>query len=102
MSTTSRKTKWMAAVAALASLALGGKYATTHATTVLIAPGSLHDRVVARAVVEPVDGVAEIRPRAFGRVLRVVVREGDSVQAGDLLADIESSELEAELSRRTA
>jgi multidrug resistance efflux pump len=98
-----RRTKAIAAgVALVGSLALGGKYATTRANTVPIGPGSLQDRVIARAVVMPIDGTAEVRGRVEGRVTRVLVREGDVVRAGDLLAEIEATDLQAELSRRQA
>ncbi len=65
-------------------------------------PGTLQERVLARAVVVPVDGVAEVYPRVEGRVEQVAVREGDRVEAGALLAVVEAGALQAELARREA
>jgi multidrug resistance efflux pump len=62
----------------------------------------VEERVVARAVVEAADGVAKVRPRTDGRVKRVLVRFGDQVHAGDLLAEIEEDALTTEVSRRQA
>jgi multidrug efflux pump subunit AcrA (membrane-fusion protein) len=60
------------------------------------------DRVLARAVVEAAGGVAKVRARIDGRVKRVLVRFGDRVRAGDLLAEIEEDSLSTEVSRREA
>jgi multidrug resistance efflux pump len=62
----------------------------------------LDERILARAVVEAADGVAKIRARTDGRVKRVLVRFGDRVRAGDLLAEIEEDSLVTEVSRREA
>ncbi len=67
-----------------------------------VAPGVINERLVARAVVEAADGVAKVRPRTDGRVRRVLVRFGDQVRAGDLLAEIEEDSLATEVSRREA
>jgi multidrug efflux pump subunit AcrA (membrane-fusion protein) len=67
-----------------------------------VEPGEINERVLARAVVESADGVAKLRARTDGRVKRVLVRFGDQVHAGDLLAEIEESELATEVSRRDA
>jgi multidrug resistance efflux pump len=64
--------------------------------------GSIDQRVIARAIVVPIDGIAEVRPRVEGRVTRVVVREGDAVKAGDVLAEIEVEDLRAEVARQRA
>jgi multidrug resistance efflux pump len=67
-----------------------------------IEAGVLDERILARAVVEAADGVAKIRARTDGRVKRVLVRFGDRVRAGDLLAEIEEDSLVTEVSRREA
>lgn len=64
--------------------------------------GEIHERIISRAVVVPVAGTAEVRPRIDGRVLRVHVREGQYVKAGDRLAEIEPTILAAEVTRRRA
>jgi HlyD family secretion protein len=53
-------------------------------------------------VVVPVDGIAEVRPRTDGRVVKVSVREGQSVKVGDVLAEIEPDIVESEVARRQA
>jgi HlyD family secretion protein len=67
-----------------------------------VAPGVVDERVLARALVEAAGGVAEVRARTDGRVERVLVRVGDSVQAGDLLAELEEDALLTEVNRRAA
>jgi multidrug efflux pump subunit AcrA (membrane-fusion protein) len=80
-------------------LILAGVIASTRAQTTQVVAGSVSDRIVARAVVVAEGGIAEVRARTDGRVLRVLVREGDTVEAGQLLAEIEGEALEAELAR---
>ncbi|MCE7894858.1 MAG: biotin/lipoyl-binding protein, partial [Sorangiineae bacterium PRO1] len=72
------------------------------AETAPVEAGEVGERIVARAVVVPVDGIAQIRPRTDGRVVKVFVREGQSVKAGDLLAEIEPEIVESEVARREA
>lgn len=85
-------------------LAAGAAVAWTRADepTVRVAPAMLTERLIARAEVVSVDGVAEVRARVDGRVLRVLVREGDHVEEGQLLAEIEADSLRAEVQRREA
>lgn len=61
-----------------------------------ITRGPAVEAVYATAVVEPVNwsGVA---PLHTGRVTEVAVREGDAVKAGDLLARMDDSDLQAQL-----
>lgn len=68
----------------------------------LAAPGPLSERLIARGVVAPIDGTAEVRSLASGRVVQVLVREGERVKAGQLLAEIDGGPLSAELARREA
>ncbi len=80
----------------------GGRRGNARRPTARVAPATLPERLIARAEVVPSDGVAEVRARAEGRVLRVLVREGDRVRAGQLLAEIEAESLQAEVQRRQA
>jgi HlyD family secretion protein len=80
-------------------LILAGVIASTRAQTTQVVAGSVNDRIVARAVVVAEGGIAEVRARTDGRVLRVLVREGDTVEVGQLLAEIEGEALAAELAR---
>lgn len=88
-------------VAGLAALGLAAHHAAAQ-PTVRVAPAVMTERLIARGEVVAVDGVAEVRARVEGRVLRVLVREGDRVEAGQLLAEIESDSLAAEVQRRQA
>lgn len=96
-----KKTRaWLfAVIAGVTLLILAGVIASTRAQTTQVVAGSVNDRIVARAVVVAEGGIAEVRARTDGRVLRVLVREGDTVEVGQLLAEIEGEALEAELAR---
>ena len=72
------------------------------AETTAVDAGDVGERIVARAVVVPKDGIAEVRPRTDGKVVKVLVREGQSVKSGDLLAEIEPETVESEVARREA
>jgi multidrug efflux pump subunit AcrA (membrane-fusion protein) len=94
---------WMiGAVIGCALLVLVGFIASTRAHTAQVIAGTVDDRIVARAVVAAEGGIAEVRARADGRVLSVHVREGDVVEAGQLLAEIEADALQAALARSEA
>ncbi|MCC6213791.1 MAG: HlyD family efflux transporter periplasmic adaptor subunit [Polyangiaceae bacterium] len=92
------------AIAAATLLAGGGLWAAdrARAETVSVEPATIAERVVARAVIVPRQGVAEVRPRVDGRVLSVAVNEGEAVKAGQLLAEIEPDSARAEVARREA
>jgi multidrug efflux pump subunit AcrA (membrane-fusion protein) len=60
------------------------------ASTAKVDKGPVGERIVARAAVVPSAGVRRIFAAADGRVVRVLAREGDTVAAGQHLADIES------------
>lgn len=95
--------RWMGFVGvAVAAVMLLLVIASSRANTAQVMSGTLSDRVVARAVVAAENGVAEVRPRIDGRVLNVSVREGDKVEAGQVLAEIEADDLQAEVARREA
>lgn len=98
------KTRWIVAAALTVAVTVGGVAVANNARrpTVRVEPASLTERLVARAEVVSTEGVAEVRARAEGRVLRVLVREGDRVEEGQLLAEIEAESFEAEVLRRQA
>jgi multidrug resistance efflux pump len=94
---------WIAVGVSLVVAALVARtVANSWAEAARVAPGTLEVRVLARAMVVAVDGVAEVRPQVGGRVLAVHVREGDRVAAGQVLAEVESEDIKAELARREA
>jgi multidrug efflux pump subunit AcrA (membrane-fusion protein) len=99
-----RRPRWWIGVVAIvcAALMLWMVIASSRESTAQVTSGSLSDRIVARAVVVAEGGVAEVRPRTDGRVLKVYVREGDAVEEGQILAEIEGDDLQAELARREA
>ncbi len=98
------KARWIVAATLVAAVAAGAVATRVRAEgpTARVAPATLTARIIARAEVVSVDGVAEVRARTDGRVLRVLVREGDRVTAGQPLAEIESDTLRTEVSRREA
>jgi multidrug resistance efflux pump len=98
------KRRWIIAAGVAGVAALGGAAAANNvrAPTTQVAPASLTERLVARAEVVSTEGVAEVRARIDGRVTRVLVREGDHVEAGQLLAELEGESQQAEVSRRQA
>jgi hypothetical protein len=67
-----------------AAFALSSRPATTR-----IDSGPVGEQIVARAVVVPSRGVRNLYAVNDGRVLRVLAREGDSVEAGQTLAELE-------------
>jgi multidrug resistance efflux pump len=66
------------------------------------APELAEPRIVAQAQLVPIDGIIEVRPLAEGKVLRVLVQQGDRVEANQLLAEIESDLQSAEVRQREA
>ncbi len=73
-----------------------------HRRTVVVGPGPIKTKLLCRAVIEPADGIAQVGVRLDGQVGQVLVRIGDSVQAGQLLAEIEDGEVRAEAVMRAA
>src|SRR5512145_943864 len=71
-------------------------------TTAVVEAGELRKKLTVQAVIAAQGGVAEVRPRMDGVVLRVLVSEGDRVHAGDLLAELDSDELRANVARSEA
>jgi HlyD family secretion protein len=95
---------WFAApvVTVAVGMAASSAWSQRARPTARVAAGEVRETLLARAEVVPLDGVAEVRPRADGRVLRVLVREGDRVRAGQLLAEIDAAPYAAEVLRREA
>ena len=90
------------AVGAALMVTAGWAHGRLAAERVRTVAGPIHDRIVARGIVVPVDGVVEVRPRIDGRVVEVMVREGDAVVAGQVLAHFDPVELTPELRGREA
>ncbi|MBI3201648.1 MAG: HlyD family efflux transporter periplasmic adaptor subunit [Myxococcales bacterium] len=99
-----KRRRWWAVAASVLVAGTGGLWVVGGATaeTTAVDAGEVGERIVARAVVVPKEGVAEVRSRTDGRVVKVLVREGQSVKAGDLLAEIEPESVENEVTRREA
>lgn len=72
------------AILAAAAFAMHGQPATARTDA-----GPVGERIVARAVVVPSAGVRNLYVANDGKVLRVLVREGDAVDAGQTLAELE-------------
>lgn len=71
----------------LPSLALViGVIACGHGPTATVAAGSLAQRIVARAVIEPSAGTARVRSARFARITAISVHEGQAVKEGEELA----------------
>lgn len=99
----SRRTLGVGATIALV-LAVAGAWVAreVHRASAPVEAGDIHERLVERAVVVPLAGTADVRARLDGRVVRVHVREGEHVKAGDVLAELAPESLEAEVARRKA
>jgi multidrug resistance efflux pump len=87
---------------ACAAGALARMVGVATAQTCEVTAGPLHESIVAIGEVVPVAGVANVLARTEGRVTRVYVREGDRVEAGQLLAEMDGAEAEAVVSRLEA
>ncbi|AUX24009.1 hemolysin D [Sorangium cellulosum] len=99
-----RKRQVMAAVAAaiVATFAIGG-YAwyrepskAPAGPTVEIRRGSLTETAAASGKIEP-DVQVEVKSRASGQVIEVLVQEGDTVEAGQLLVRLDPTDAERAL-----
>jgi multidrug resistance efflux pump len=98
---TRRTRLFLFAAATVGAVALAAR-SRAPAQRVTVSEGSITERVLVAAVVTPIDGVAEVRPRIEGTVVRVHAREGDTVAAGQLLAEIEADVQTLEARRRRA
>lgn len=72
------------------------------AASVEVAPGPIEATVIAQAKVVATAGTAEVRALVDGRVVEVPVREGDNVAAGQLLARLDTEEIDAAIARAEA
>ena len=73
------------------------------AKTFRVNRGSLQQTVMATGVVRPVVGAeVEVGSRISGRLVRLPVKVGDSVEAGDLLAELDAAGLDAQVAQAEA
>jgi multidrug efflux pump subunit AcrA (membrane-fusion protein) len=75
--------------AVLLAAATGATALRRTGPTAVVASGPVEQRIVARGVVRPTDGMADVVATREGRVLRVFVQRGDRVEAGQVLAELE-------------
>jgi multidrug resistance efflux pump len=98
--------KKLVASAVLVGLTLGTGTVVTirrgQAASVEVAPGPIHETVIAQGQVVATAGIAEVRALVDGRVVEVAVREGDSVATGQLLARLDTAEIDAAIARAQA
>jgi multidrug resistance efflux pump len=100
-----RATWWKIGVGLAIAASLGGAVAASRRAgekVVRVEPGVIERRVIARAVVAPIEGVSEVRAQIDARVLRVHVAEGDHVEAGQLLAELDDTALRLAVARARA
>ncbi len=77
-------------VAAVGGMLVLGMFARRSSnTTAKVDSGPVGERIVARGVVVPAGGVRRVFAADSGRVVRVLVREGDTVEAGARLAELQ-------------
>jgi multidrug efflux pump subunit AcrA (membrane-fusion protein) len=62
--------------------------ASSRPATAKVDAGPVGERIVARAVVVPSAGVRHVYAAADGRISKVLAREGDSIEAGQALAEL--------------
>ncbi len=72
------------------------------ADSVAVSSGFIQEAVIAQGTVVATAGTAEVRALIDGRVLEVAVREGDLVTAGQLLARLDTAEIDAAIAHATA
>lgn len=72
------------------------------AHTIVAGPGMIGERVAATAIAVPKDGFAHLRATIAATAKQVLVKEGDSVQTGQLLATLDAPVLALELAQRQA
>ncbi|HKP64628.1 MAG TPA: HlyD family efflux transporter periplasmic adaptor subunit [Polyangiales bacterium] len=84
-----RSIVWLATALGGAAVAGTAVWASTRTATARVEPGPVAEKIVARAAVVPSAGVRHVYAGSEGRVLRVLAREGEHVESGDPLAEIE-------------
>ena len=72
------------------------------AASIEVAPGPIQETVIAQGQVVATAGTAEVRALVDGRIVEVAVREGDTVEAGQLLARIDTKEIDAAIAHAEA
>lgn len=104
-----RKTWWWAAALALAAVAGVASWQRETARadvtfeTARVARGSFDRTVVATGVIRPVVGAeVDVGSRISGRVVDLRVKVGDAVDAGDLLARLDATEIDARVDKAAA
>jgi multidrug efflux pump subunit AcrA (membrane-fusion protein) len=70
-------------------LLAAGLLAGTRPQTVLVDAGPVAERLLARASVVPSAGVVHVFANTAGRIVRVLAREGDRIEAGQVLAELD-------------
>jgi multidrug efflux pump subunit AcrA (membrane-fusion protein) len=100
------KKKLVIAASATAAISLGAVVALLvahgRAEAVAVAPGPITEVIIAQGQVVAIAGTAEVRALIDGRVVDVPVHEGDTVLAGQLLARIDTAEVDAAIARADA
>ena len=95
--------RWIILLALLGLGVLGAwVFVSGRRSSVVVEAGVIRANLRCRAEIVPADGIAKVSARLEGQVVRVLVRTGDTVQAGQLLAEIEGGEVLAEVGLRTA
>lgn len=98
--------KLVVAAVAFATVTLGAGVWTVvrhgQAEAIAVAPGPIREVVVAQGQVVAIAGTADVRALVDGRVVEVAVREGDAVTAGQLLARLDTGEIDAAIARAEA
>ena len=100
------KKKLIVAISASAAITIGSVAAVLvahgRAEAVAVAPGPIQEVIIAQGQVVAIAGTAEVRALIDGRVVEVPVHEGDTVLAGQLLARIDTAEIDAAIARADA
>jgi multidrug efflux pump subunit AcrA (membrane-fusion protein) len=89
MTRVGRSLLYVAAVGGVLALSIGAWLFSRRGEIVRVDSGPVGERVVARAVVVPSGGVIHVFAAADGRVVRLASREGDSVEVGQTLAELD-------------
>jgi multidrug efflux pump subunit AcrA (membrane-fusion protein) len=89
MTRTGRSLLYLAAVGGMLALSVGAWLFSRRGEIVRVDSGPVGERVVARGVVVPSGGVIHVFAAADGRILRLLSREGDSVEVGQTLAELD-------------
>jgi HlyD family secretion protein len=99
---------WVSVVAVLVLLIAGGVFAATRGGTKIdptklakVEKGDLAKSVVATGKVTPITKV-EVKSKASGIVKKLLVDYGDSVKKGQLLAQLDKVEIEAQVAQSSA